>query len=436
MTDNYFEQFFEYINNGTSPFHVVSESVEMLEKKGFQRLELQQPWGIEAGGKYYVNHHGSTLFAFTIGSRHAYGQQLRIAASHGDFPCLRIKTHPEMDEEGYRKLNVEVYGGAILNTWLDRPLSVAGRVALRSEDAFKPQIRYVDMRRPVMTIPNLAIHINREVNKGVELNRQTDMPPVCAVELDKEQREKTKEFFMGYLAKELDVAKEDILDYELSVYNTDTPAFVGLDEQFISAPRLDNLTSSFALIQSMITCEREQGVNMAVIFDHEEIGSRTKQGVASVLMSWVLEKLYASLGMERAMYIETLSDSLLLSVDVSHGLHPNYAGKNDVTNKPVLGGGICLKEACSQSYATDCEAVAIVQQLCERSKASYQKAVNRSDGTGGSTLGAIAGAQIPTNIVDMGVPLLAMHSARELMGREDQLSMQRLLDEFYTNSPL
>lgn len=431
MYKKYFEQFFEYIKKGTSPFHVVMESIKMLEKEGFQELELQKGWKVEKGGKYYVNHHGSTLFAFKVGENYVPGQQLRLAASHGDFPCLRIKTHPEMDEDGYRKLNVEVYGGAILNTWLDRPLSVAGRVALRSSDTFKPQMVYIDFEKPVMTIPNLAIHINRDVNKGVELNRQTDMLPVCAVELDEEQRKKTKEFFMEYLARELNVSQNDILDYELSIYNADASSFVGLDEQFISAPRLDNLTSSYALIQSMLTCERKCGINMAVIFDHEEIGSRTKQGAASVLLTWVLEKMYTSLGTDRTGFIESVSDSLFLSVDVSHGLHPNYASKNDVTNKPVLGQGICLKEACSQSYATDCEAVAIVQQLCEQAGADYQKAVNRSDGTGGSTLGAIAGAQLPVNIVDMGVPLLAMHSARELMGRDDQIAMQKLLDEFW-----
>lgn len=433
MNKQYYEQFFDYIKEGTSPFHVVKKSVEMLEKAGFEQLELGQAWGLEQGGRYYMVHHGSTLFAFTIGERQYLNQQLRIAASHGDFPGLRLKTHPEMKEEGYHKLNVEVYGGAILNTWLDRPLSVAGRVALKSDDVFHPEIRYVDFKKPVLTVPNMPIHINREVNKGVELNRQTDMLPVCGIEFAKteEEKEATKEFFMESLATELGASREQILDFELNVYNLDEPSFLGFGEEFISAPRLDNLTSSFALIKAIAESKRQKGINMAVIFDHEEIGSKTKQGAGSVLLSWVLEKLYHSLGCERSMFMEQIAQSLLLSVDVSHGLHPNHVGKYDVTNKPVLGGGICVKEACAQSYATDCEAIAIVEQLCKQEKIAYQKSVNRSDGTGGSTLGAIAGSLIPINIVDLGVPLLAMHSARELMGAADQISTQKLLDAFY-----
>lgn len=440
MEQNYFERFFQYIKEGTSPFHVVNASVRQLEAAGFEPLEFKQAWNIENGGKYYVVHHGSTLFAFTVGKKAPYRSTLRMAASHGDFPCLRIKTNPEIKEEGYRKLNVEVYGGAILNTWLDRPLSVAGRVALKGEDSFHPKIRYVDLQKPVLTVPNMAIHINREVNKGVELNRQIDMLPICGIDVsekkkkdkDKNQEEKT-EFFMEYLAQALQVEKEEILDYELSVYNIDEPMFVGMEEQFLSAPRLDNLTSSFALLEALTTCTREDGINLIAIFDHEEIGSRTKQGAGSVILSWVLEKIYDSLGISRSVYMENVSDGLLLSVDVSHGLHPNHVAKYDVTSKPVLGGGICVKEACSQSYATDCEAIAIVQQLCEREGIAYQKSVNRSDGTGGSTLGAIAGSLVPVNIVDLGVPLLAMHSARELMGKEDQLAAQKLLNVFFAS---
>lgn len=438
MEQEYFERFFQYIKEGTSPFHVVNASVRQLEAAGFVPLKFRQAWNIENGGKYYVVHHGSALFAFTVGERAPHRSALRMAASHGDFPCLRIKTNPEIKEEGYRKLNVEVYGGAILNTWLDRPLSVAGRVALKGEDPFRPKIRYVDLQKPVLTIPNMPIHINREVNKGVELNRQIDMLPVCGIDIsekdkktgDENKKEKT-EFFMEYLAHALQVKKEDILDYELSVYNVDEPMFVGMEGQFLSAPRLDNLTSSFALLEALTTCTRQDGINLIAIFDHEEIGSRTKQGAGSVFLSWVLEKIYNSLGISRSVYMENVSDSLLLSVDVSHGLHPNHTAKYDVTNKPVLGGGICLKEACSQSYATDCEAIAVVQQLCEQEGIACQKSVNRSDGTGGSTLGAIAGSLVPVNIVDLGVPLLAMHSARELMGKDDQLAAQKLLNAFF-----
>lgn len=449
MNQQYFNEFFNYIKNGTSPFHVVKESVEILEKAGFQRLEMNKTWNMEPGEKYYVVHHGSTLFAFVTGRKGFFNQQIRIAASHGDFPCPRLKTNPEMVEKTYQKLNVEMYGGAILNTWLDRPLSIAGRVALKSEEVFRPSIEYVDFRRPVATIPNLAIHINREINKGIELNRQTDMLPLCGmIPLEGNQDEKEpegwdsqesdksakqqKNFFMKQLAREMQVEASDILDFELCVYNTDEPEFVGFDKEFISAPRLDNLTSSFALMKAITQCERDGGLNMAVIFDHEEIGSRTKQGAGSVLLTHVLEKNHTGLNIDRTLFIENIADSLILSVDVSHGYHPNYGEKFDPTNKPVLGGGICLKEACSQSYATDCEAIAIVQQICEKENIPYQKSVNRSDGTGGGTLGSITGALLPTNIIDIGVPLLAMHSSREMMGTGDQMAAQNLLNTFYT----
>lgn len=428
MDKQYRDDFFKYIKEGSSPFHVVKASEDMLVEAGFQRLELNQAWRIENGKSYYVVYHGSSLFAFTVGSSFYYHQQMRIVGSHVDSPCARLKTHAEMNEEGYQKLNVEMYGGAILNTWLDRPLSIAGRVAVRSDDLFKPEIRLVDFKNPVVTIPNMAIHINRDVNKGVELNKQTDMIPIAGMDMEKAE----PEFLLDAIAEKLDVKKEDILDYELSVYNTDEPQLVGFHEEFISAPRLDNLVSAYASVQAIINHKRKKGINMIALFDHEEIGSKTKQGAASNLLAFIIEKIYMSFGTDRMQVIESIADSMMLSLDVSHGLHPNQVKKYDVTNKPVLNGGICLKEACSQSYATDCEAIAVVQQICDEKNIAYQKSVNRSDGTGGSTLGAIAGTILPMPIVDMGVPLLAMHSARELMGVADQDATQELINQFFS----
>lgn len=428
MEFGYEKQLFEFIKNGTSPYHVVQESERMLQKAGFQKLDFSNGWNLINGGKYYLIYHGSSLFAFTLGNKLHYREGARIGAAHTDSPCLRIKTNPEMNEQGYQKLNVEVYGGAILNTWLDRPLSIAGRVALRSNDIFHPKIRFVDLKRPVLTVPNLAIHINREVNKGIELNKQVDMLPIGGMDV----KEESGKFLIKELAKELNIKERDILDYELSVYNADVPQSIGFKDEFISSPRLDNLVSVFTLLRSICSHERESGINMIAVFDHEEIGSRTKQGAGSVLLSVVLEKIFATLGRNRLESMESLSESMILSLDVSHAVHPNKTDQSDVTNKPVLNGGICIKEACSQSYATDCEAVGIVQQICEEQEIAFQKSVNRSDGTGGSTLGAIAGMFIPVNIVDLGVPLLAMHSSRELMGKKDQDSAQRLVDAFFT----
>lgn len=420
------EKLLQLTEEGTSPFHVTASVERQLQKAGFQKVELGENWKLEKGGRYYLPHHGSSLLAFTIGKDYRNGDGFRIAAAHTDFPGLRIKPAPEVKKAGYRQLNVEIYGGAILNTWLDRPLSASGRVALRSDDVFHPRMCLADFKKPFLTIPNLAIHMNREINKGVELNRQTDMLPVFGLE-DSEE-------FLTRLAEQLQVDREDILEYELGLYNTDTGDYLGLAEEFISSPRLDNLTSVQAITTAMIEGGRERGINVAAYFDHEEIGSRTKQGAGSTLLSTVLEKILLSLTENRAEFLETYGDSMLLSVDVAHGIHPNHTDKHDPTNQNVLGKGVCIKEACTQSYATDSEAVAIVQQICESRGISYQKFVNRSDIAGGSTLGSIASSVLPIRTVDIGVPLLAMHSGRELMGTADQESLRQLIQGFYSIS--
>lgn len=428
MNLDYKNEFFDYLKRGTSPYHVVKESEEKLVKAGFSKLRLKDTWSVERGKSYYVVSHDSSLFAFTVGKRYNYHQNVRIVAAHVDSPCPRLKTHAEINDEGYEKLNVEMYGGAILNTWLDRPLSIAGRVALRSDDVFKPQMKLIDFEKPLVTIPNVAIHINRDLNKGVELNKQTDMLPVAGMDVDK----KNQEFLLDAVAHKLNVDKKDILDYELSLYNTDEAAVLGFDEEFISAPRLDNLVSAYAAVRGIIDNTRDDGINLIALFDHEEIGSRTKQGAASQLLSYVIQKICLSFGQDQMQFVETVVDSIMLSLDVSHGLHPNKVSSYDLTNKPVLNGGICIKEACSQSYATDSEAIAIVQQICDNEKIAYQKSVNRSDKTGGSTLGAIAGTMLPMQIVDLGIPLLAMHSSRELMGIKDQQAALKLINKFFS----
>ena len=280
----------------------------------------------------------------------------------------------------------------------------------------------------LLTILNLAIHMNREVNKGVELNRQTDMLPVFAL---LPEEEKKADYFLAFLADELSVEKTDILDFELTVYCKENPEFIGLNDVFISSPRLDNLTSCAALVSGLIDAKRTEGINLIALFDHEEIGSRTKQGAGSILLHDMLNRILKELGREETAE-QDLYRSMLLSVDVAHGIHPNQAGKMDITNKPVLGRGFCIKEASSQSYATDCEAIAIIQQICEREKIAYQKFVNRSDMPGGSTLGSIASALLPVKTVDIGIPLLAMHSARELKGSADQQALKDLVTAYFT----
>lgn len=424
---NRIDRLFDLLQKGTSQFHTILAAKETLIKEGFEELELKENWQLTRGGKYLLSHHGSTLFAFTIGEVFQAEDGFRIAASHGDFPGFRIKPNAGMEVKGYLQLNTEGYGGAILSSWMDRPLSVAGRVVLKSEDLFRPEVRLIDMEKPVLIIPNLAIHFNREMNKGVELRKQVEMLPIYGTASE----ELTKDGFVMAVAEALGVEKEDILDYELTIYNTDKPEIVGLKEEFVSAPRLDNLTSTQAILEGIVNSQRAQGLNMMVVFDHEEIGSCSKQGAASTLLATVLEKIYVSLGMTKADYVNALEDSLFMSVDVSHAYHPNYGAKYDITNQHVLNQGFAIKEAAGQSYVTDSEAIAIVQQICEKEQIAYQKFVKHSDSAGGGTLGAISSAMLPIRAVDMGVPILAMHSSRETMGVKDYESLTDFMEAYY-----
>lgn len=431
------KQLLQLVKKATSPFHAVKASEEQLQKADFKELRLGDEWDLKRGGRYYVVHHGSTLIAFHIGKeKDAELGQIRIAAAHTDFPCLRIKPYPDMKEEKYARVNTEIYGGAILNTWLDRPLSVAGRVAIKSDDPFHPQMLLMDAERPVLVIPNLAIHLNKEINKGIELNKQVDMIPIAGMiedELNKKSDRNVKStYFLDFIAKECKVKPEEILDYELTVYCAEEGSFVGVDDDFISAPRLDNMTSVQACLSAIMDGTRENGIDVIALFDHEEVGSKTKQGAGSVLLSLIMEKIYMSLGKDHVGYTEALAKGLFLSVDVGHAYHPNQKEKYDPVVKSSLGTGVCLKEAAGQSYATDAEGIAIIQQLLEQTGIPYKKFVNRSDGTSGSTLGSIASTLLPMTMVDIGVPLLAMHSARELMGSRDQKSLTDLLRVFFS----
>ena len=423
------EQLFHYLQNGTSAYHVIAHTKQVLTEAGFTELHIKDNWTLTKGGRYFCSPFDTTLYAFTIGESCDLSNGIHIAGAHTDFPAIKIKPNPEMEMSGYQQLNVEVYGGAILNTWLDRPLGIAGKVALASDEVFAPRIVHFSSECPVAVIPNIAIHMNPALNKGVELNKQKDMIPIVGIAGEEMQK---KDFFYEYLAKELQLSKEEILDFDLYLYNTEMPETVGMGKELISAPRLDNLTSVQALLDGIITGEREDGINLIALFDHEEIGSRTKQGAGSMLLRDVVEKIQISLGRDACQVKEALYQSMLLSVDVAHAMHPNQNQKADVTNQPVLNRGFCIKESGNQSYATDCEVVAIVEQICKKEMIAYQKYVNRSDIAGGSTLGAIAGSLMPVQTVDIGVPILAMHSARELMGADDMAALSRFVGSYFS----
>ena len=425
------QELLDFIGKCPSPFHTVQAGKELLKRAGFAELSLAAAWQLEAGGKYFVEAYGSTLLAFRIGRTAVHGSSraLRMAAAHTDFPCFRIKPAAGIVKEGYGSLNIETYGGLILSTWQDRPLSLAGKVVLQGKEAFAPEVRIVDFERPLMTIPSLAIHMNRKVNEGVALNAQKDLLPLITM---LEQEGKDRDFFDKLLAYELGCKPEDILSYELSAYPVEKGCLFGWAEEFISSPRLDNLTSVKACLDGIVAGTLSEGIQVAALFDNEEVGSRTKQGAGSAVLLQLLERIYVQMGWSKEELLRDIAAGFMLSADVAHALHPNYAEKNDPTNKPLLNGGVVLNQAASQSYAGDAEAVAIISALCQQKKIPYQYFVNRADSKGGSTLGSIASALVPIRTMDIGIPMLAMHSARETMGRRDQEAITQLVTAFFS----
>lgn len=430
MKDNRIsKELLSFIDKGTTPYHTVKEGKKILEEGGVVELHVRDEWNLKPGGSYYVSPYGTSLFAFTIGKDWKEGQNIRVGAAHTDCPGFRVKPNGEMVTNGHLKLNTEVYGGPIINTWLDRPLSIAGRVAIKSKDPFHPKMKLFDIKEPVLIIPNLPIHINKEINKGIELNKQIDTLPLFAME---EEEMNKKGFFNEYIGNKLDIKPEDILDYDIYIYNAEEGTELGMKKEFISSPRLDNLTSVIALLKAIIKGKREEGINLIALYDNEEIGSRSKQGADSSTLNLLINKIYRGLATnEGERLFEILVDSLMISVDVAHGLHPNRPEKFDPINYAKLNQGVVIKIDSNQKYTYDTEAVAIVQQICEKTGVKYQKFVNRSDIRGGSTLGSIMSSWIPMKAVDLGIPLLAMHSARETMGKEDQIYLERLLTSFF-----
>lgn len=440
------EQLLKYIGACTSPYHTVDTSLQMLLDSGFTELTLDDEWQLDSGS-YVVNVFGTTLFAFHIGKKPEH--TLRIASAHTDFPAIRVKPNPITSVKGYTKLNVEMYGGLIESTWLDRPLGAAGTVVLKGKNAFDVDSVLVDTKRPIAIVPNLAIHMNRSVNDGIKLNRQKEMLPILMMERSNEdnitkplnnrnnpslfpESDTQYDEWTKFLADEVDCDPSEILSYEMTLYPTELGCVLGTEGDFISSPRLDNLTSCFGVLSGIIQARKmnANGVRCAIFFDNEEVGSRTKQGGAGMILPNLIKRVYDALGYSNQEMDSFISKGFMISSDVAHGLHPNYPEKNDITNIPVLNKGLSLKIACSQSYAGDAKAIAIVKGLCEEADAQYQIYVNRSDTPGGSTVGSISSAMLPMRTVDVGLPLLAMHSARELMGAADQEQLNRLMNHF------
>ena len=425
---NHIQDLCNFLDSSPVNFWAVETLRQRLELAGFTRLDMSDEWQLKPGDRRYVIQNGSAIFAFVAGEGDA-AAPFDIIAAHSDSPGFRIKPHCEMECEGMVKLNTEVYGGPILYTWFDRPLSIAGRVALRGDDPLHPTLRLVRFDKPMLVIPHLAIHFNRQVNEGNPLSKQRDMLPVIALDCPD-----PKGLMRGLVAKEADVDPDDILDYDLSLYTCSKAMLTGLQNEMICSGRLDDLSMVHAGMTALLAaCDKpSKHTRVLAIFDNEETGSGTKQGAGSPILEHILRRIVMTRGGGEAQYMRAVAGSFMISADNAHGLHPNYVSKYDPTNHPVLGGGPCIKVNANCKYMTDADSAAAFRAVCDRAGVPCQSFVNHSDVAGGSTLGNILTSQIPLRGVDMGAPVWAMHSACETASTADHIYTIKAFTEFYS----
>ena len=419
-----------FLDSSPCNFYAVHTVREILINNGFAEKSLEDALTAQPGEKFFVTKNHSAIFAFTVGKKPVADTGLKIIAAHSDSPCLRVKPHAEMlCEGGIVKLNTEVYGGPILYTWFDRPLSLAGRVLLKGNDALHPITRLVKIDRPLFSISHLAIHFNRAVNEGNKISKQKDMLPIIAKVNNTLEAEN---MLLHLVADELQVDTGDLIDFDLLVYNTEKAPTFGLNNEFISAGRLDDLSMVHAAIEAIIDVKDDNATCVAAIFDNEETGSGTKQGAGSPVLANVIQRMVESQGGNYDGYCRALAKSFLVSADNAHAFHPNYAEKYDPTNHPALGGGPCIKINANCKYMSDAHSAAIFKSLCIEAGAPYQYFVNHSDVAGGSTLGNILTGQMDIAGVDVGNPLLAMHSVRETGSVTDHMNMIKVFKQFFS----
>ncbi len=409
---SHIDSLLKMLDNSPVNFLAIAHIEECLAAAGFRRLDPATTLPkLQAGDTFYVTKNDSSIYAFRIGTAPIAESGFKLICAHSDSPTFRIKPHAVMACEGsIIKLNTEVYGGPILSTWFDRPLSLAGRVMLRSSDPLHPQTRLLHIKRPLLSIPNLAIHFNRAVNDGVKLSRQKDMLPVLAIN----QALEKDDLLLRIIATELNVSSSDIIDFDLYLYDTTPACLWGLNSEFISSGRLDDLSMCHAGLEAIINAPTSKMTQVLAIFDNEETGSGTKQGAASPVLKNLLRRItLACGGCGEEDFLRAIEHSFMISADNAHALHPNYVEKYDPTNHPVMGGGPVIKINASQRYATDADSSAVFSEICRLAGVPCQTFVNHSDVAGGSTLGNILTSQLPLRGVDMGCPVWAMHSVRE-----------------------
>ena len=415
------EQLLAFIEKSPSCFHAIKNMKDILLAEGFAQLREEDKWEIVNGGKYFVTRNDSSIVAFTIPETGALGY--RIMASHSDSPTFKIKENPEMEvDKKYVKLNVERYGGMLCAPWFDRPLSVAGRVIVKEGDAFVT--KFVDVDRDLLMIPNLAIHMNREVNDGYKYNAQVDMLPLYG-------DISSKDTFMKSIAEAAGVKEEDILGHDIFLYNRVKGSIWGANEEFVSSSRLDDLQCAFSSLQGFLKGEKKEYAAVHCVVDNEEVGSGTKQGAASTFLYDTLVRINECLGLSYEEYLRALAKSFMLSADNAHAVHPNHKEVADPVNRPYMNEGIVIKHSANQKYCTDGVSAAVFKDLCREAGVPFQTFTNRSDMLGGSTLGNISNTKVALNAVDIGLPQLAMHSPYETAGVKDTYYLIQAAEKFF-----
>ena len=415
-------------------FLAVKNIADMLEAGGFRRLDPCQPLGaVKAGDRFFVTKNDSSIYAFRIGRKSLAEAGFHMICAHSDSPTFRIKPNAEMlCEGGLVKLNTEVYGGPIMSTWFDRPLTLAGRVIVRSQDVMRPDTMLLHIKRPLLQISNLAIHFNRQVNDGVKLSRQKDVLPLLGqITSQLEAGNLLLNVILEELGKQRPVSREDILDFDLYLADTAPACTFGVHNEFISSGRLDDLSMCFAGLEAILAAADSDTTQVLGIFDNEETGSQTKQGAGSPFLSYMLRRIaLAQSGTEEA-YYQAVERAFMISAANAHAWHPNYPEKYDPTNHPMLGGGPVIKFNAAQKYASDAASAAVFAGICAKAGVPCQRFVNHSDVAGGSTLGNILASSIPLRGVDMGNAILAMHSCRETGSVRDHEYCVKVFTEFY-----
>ena len=397
----------DFLDSSVTMFHAINECEKVLQRSGFTYLPENEKWNINKG-KYYTKRNSSSLIAFDIAEGDYHFQ---ISAAHSDSPTFKLKDRPVIEANGYLKLNVEGYGGMINATWLDKPLTLAGRVMVNTDKGIETRLLHID--RDLLIIPNVPIHFNREINKGFAFNNQVDMLPILSAGNLKEAD------FDNILAKELGIEPEAILAKDLYLVNRQKAAIIGFDNELISSGRLDDLECVYTSLRGFVEAENKNHINVFAVFDNEEVGSVTKQGAMSTFLASTLDRVNTALGKSKEEYYRAIAKSILISCDNAHAVHPNHPELFDVKNRPVLNQGIAIKESANQKYTTDAFSRAILKKILEKKNIPYQTFANRSDIAGGSTLGNLSNTVVSMNAVDIGLPQLAMHSAYETAGAKD-----------------